>query len=954
MALWSRTVARALLSLSLLAPPIAAQVQQVGTVAGRVLRAAGGLPVEAAQVSIVGITLGTVSDAQGRYSIARVPAGTQQVRVQRIGFAPVTLSVDVSPNQTTTLDIELSESAVSLDQVVVTGTAGAARLRELGNSITQIDVTKQIASANNVDALLQAQAPGMTVSTSSGQPGSAAQIRLRGNVSVAMSNQPLVYIDGVRTQSDPYRKNVSAGESDNRSNNDVQSPLNDINPADIDHIEIIKGAAATTLYGTDASAGVIQIFTKRGTTGAPEWTLGLEQGFAQLQPFAPSPAEFAYLDPWLKKGRRQRYNLSVRGGSRALGYFASALYDDNKGVLPNDHEERESVRGNFTFPGFKGLKIQWNNFITHSTTKTTPTGNNSHGLTLNAYRGENNFFGTADPEVISQVLDFDIQSMIDRVTSGLTFTYVPIDEWANRLTVGYDYTQNELRNVRPFGFVRQPLGRMSDVMNRSKILTLDLVSTYNIQRLFLQDLQASVSAGAQSVTVDQHTLDGYADEFAGPSTPTLSSGAIRQSFESAMKVVTGGVFGQVLFNLKDRYFLTLGMRVDGNSAFGEDFGFQRYPKASVSYVISDESFWPKSLGTLKLRSAYGQAGRAPGAFDAVRTWDPIGWGNLPAYLPLNLGNPNLGPERTAETEIGFDYTAFSGRLSVDFTRFHQVTTDALFPVQQAPSLGFRNAQLRNVGEIQSTGVEVALRGVPYQSESGEYGVTLGLNIAKYANEAVDLGGQAEFSLGGQGWIIEGQPVPVIRGVHLTNPDAIAEPITEDDYIFGPNLPTLTIGPSISVQLPYGISVSARGEYQGGGYIFDSGTENAQSRGIKVWPTCLHANAEIEAGRGDQLTAYERQFCIVSNFKSRSTIYPTDFFKLRDLSVRAALPQSWTPGASRVSVTFSARNWYRWVNDDFKMFDPEMMANDGALATVRSMGEHYPAPAVFTWALRATF
>jgi outer membrane receptor protein involved in Fe transport len=953
MALSLRILATTVFLLPLLAPRMTAQGEQVGTITGHVTRPSG-LPVDAAQVSVVGTTVGAMTDANGAYTLTRVPAGPQQLKVQRIGFAPVVHPVTVKPNESVTLDVQLNEAAVSLDQVVVTGTAGAARLRELGNSISQVDVSKQIGSPTNVDALLQAQAPGMTVLVSSGQPGSAAQIRLRGNVSVAMSNQPLVYIDGVRTQSDPYRKNVSAGESDNRSNNDVQSPLNDINPADIDHIEIIKGAAATTLYGTDASAGVIQIFTKRGLSGKPQWSADVEQGFSQLQPFAPSPAKYAYLDPWLKKGRRQRYGLTVRGGTDALDYFVSGLGDVNDGVLPNDHEERESLRSNFTFPGFKGMKIQWNNFITRSATRTTPTGNNSHGLTLNVYRGDNNFFGTDDPEVISQVLQFDTRSMIDRLTSGLTFTYNPIESWSNRFTIGYDYTENELRSVRPFGFPPQPLGRMSDILNRSKVFTLDLVSTYDIHRLFVEDLHLSVSGGAQSVTVDDHTLDGLADQFPGPGTPTLSSGAIRQSFESASKVVTGGLFGQLLFNYLDRYFLTLGMRVDGNSAFGEDFGFQKYPKASLSYVISDESFWPEKIGTLKLRAAYGQSGRAPGAFDAVRTWDPIGWGGLPAYIPLNLGNPDLGPERTAETEVGFDYSAFSGRLSVGFTRFHQRTTDALFPVQQAPSLGFRNSQLRNVGVMENNGIEVALSGIPYQSPSGDYRVDVGLNIAKYKNKAVDLGGASEFSLGGQGWIIEGQPLPVIRGVKLMNPDEIADPITQNDYIFGPNLPDLTISPSISVQLPHGIAISARGEYQGGGYIFDSGTENAQSRGITVWPTCLHANAEIEAGRGDQLTAYERQFCIVSNFKARSTIYPTDFFKLRELSVRVGIPTKWVPGATGASLTFSARNWYRWVNDDFKMFDPEMMANDGARSTVRSMNEQYPAPAVFTWALRANF
>jgi len=955
----SRPAARALL-LSVLLPAawpvaVASAQQQVGVVQGRVTSELGGRPIAAAQVTIVNTRIGTVTDDQGRFTIQRAPVGVIQLRVQRIGHQPATTSVTVQANQTAEANFELKDAIVALDQIVVTGTAGAARLREVGNSISQIDVAKSIDAPTNVDALLQAQAPGMTVMASSGQPGSASQIRLRGNVSVSMSNQPLVYVDGVRTRSEPYAKNVSGGESSNRSNNDVQSPLNDINPADIERIEIIKGAAATTLYGTEANAGVIQIFTKRGSSGAAQWSLDVDRGFAHLQPFAPEPAKFAYLDPWLKDGARQKYSLSARGGLRESSYFVSGLYEDNKGVLPNDHETRESLRGNFSIPGFKGLLIQWNTFLTHSETKTTPTGNNSHGLTLNVYRGANNFFGSADPEIISQVLTFDTRSMIDRFTTGLTFTYAPTAAWSNRFTAGYDHTENELRSVRPFGFPPQPLGRMSDVQIRGRILSLDLVSTYNLENtLRLRELRSSFSVGAQSVTTDDHTLDGLADQFPGPSTPTLSSGAIKQSFESAAKVVNGGLFAQALFNYRERYFLTLGLRVDGNSAFGSDFGLQRYPKASLSYVISDETFWPNRIGTLKLRAAYGQAGRAPGAFDAVKTWDPIGWGGLPAYLPLNVGNANLGPERTAETEIGFDYTAFGGRFSADVTRFHQVTSDALFPVQQTPSLGFQNSQLRNVGKMQNDGVEIAMRATPFQSASGRFKWDVGLNIARYKNKALDLGGSPSFSLGGQGWIIEGQPIPVIRGVYLTNPEAIADPITEADHLFGPNLPPTTISPSMSLELPYGVTLSARGEYQGGAYIFDSGSEGAQSRGITVWPTCIETNAQIAAGQTAQLTAYQRQYCIVRFFKAGSTIYPTNFFKLRDVSARAAIPKKWLAGASSAYLTVSARNWYRWLNKDFKIFDPEMMANDGALAKVRSMNEQFPTPAIFTTSLKVTF
>src|SRR5690606_31361947 len=164
----------------------------------------------------------------------------------------------------------------------------------------------------------------------------------------------------------------------------------------------------------------------------------------------------------------------------------------------------------------------------------------------------------------------------------------------------------------------------------------------------------------------------------------------RLGFEERERVTNAGFFGQAVFDLHNRYFLTVGARVDGNSAFGEDFGLQTYPKVSASYIISDEAFWPASLGSTKLRAAWGQSGRAPGAFDAVRTYDPVGWGTDPAFVPLNVGNANIGPERTSELELGFETAQFNDRLTADFTWYRRKTTDALFEVRQIPSLGFLN------------------------------------------------------------------------------------------------------------------------------------------------------------------------------------------------------------------------------------------------------------------------
>ena len=302
-------------SLALVAPPAAAQT---GTVSGAVTDGTSAVGIASAQVLLVGTGLGTLTNQGGRYLILNVPVGSQTVRVVRLGFATQDLQVTVTAGGTATLDFAMQSEALRLDEIVVTGTAGAARRREIGNTIAQIDVADVIEPFQSVDALLQARVPGMTVMQSSGNAGGGAKIRLRGNVSVAMSNQPLVYVDGVRIRGDAFHKNVPPTGYPGRSGNDVASPLNSINPADIERIEIIKGAAATTLYGTEAAAGVIQIFTKRGHQGAPQWTLGIEQGIANMRPFgvatsrrptfepatsvAGGTSPYMFIDPWLRNG----------------------------------------------------------------------------------------------------------------------------------------------------------------------------------------------------------------------------------------------------------------------------------------------------------------------------------------------------------------------------------------------------------------------------------------------------------------------------------------------------------------------------------------------------------------------------------------------------------------------------------------------------------------------------
>jgi outer membrane receptor protein involved in Fe transport len=938
----------AALCASITAPPPAIAQGGTGTVRGQVTRSSPTTgPVAGAQVFVVGTRAGGVTDADGRYSLIGVPSGTQTVRVLALGFHPIHKTVDVAGGQTVTADFVVTSAPIALDEVVVTGTAGSARKREVGNSISQVKLAEAPEVTSNVSNLLSGRMAGVSVSGNTGNSGSGAAIRLRGTTSVALSNQPLIYVDGVRTRSDEYPRNGIFTGTTQRGANAYGSPIDDINPDDIDRVEVVKGAAAATLYGTDAAAGVIQIFTKRGANGSAKWQTQFNTGFNKLQKFGTDSVPLLYMDPFVRRGKRYGGNLQVSGGAgEGLRYLVSGGSDYTEGVLPNDNEKKYLLRTNVDFLPIKNVAMSWSSAYTNNLVSQTPAGNNAQGITLNAFRQDRNYFANANPDTIRQVLLQDLKSNIDRLILGTTITATPITNFSSRFTVGYDRAAVDNRNVRPYGFPNAPLGVIQDQRWANNTLSTDWVNSYDFNAT--QALKITASAGVQYVNSFVSDAVAYSENFPSPGDPTVASGALKNADENRTRVITGGAFGQALLGLKDRYFVTVGARVDGNTAFGTDFGFQVYPKVSGSWVISEEPFWANSLGSLKLRAAYGAAGRAPTAFAAVQTWSPVGWGGQPAVRPNNLGNKELGPERTAELELGFEESVLSGRLNVDFTYFNAKTTDALFNVRTIPSNGFLNNVLSNVGEMKKSGIEVAVTGTIV--DRPRLGINAGLNLSTNHSKVLSLGGAPAFSVGNFGWVIEGQPAPVVRGKLIRNPNAVGvAPDTVGNYPFGPSQPKQILGGSLTIRSWRNISISARGEYQTGAYIDEDASFQAITRSVK-WPTCFGTYKKQAANQA--LTVKETLMCVPANARSDMFIFKADFFKVRDITLTVPLGRA-IPRSTSSSLVFSAQNIFR-RNYGMPMFDPEMSGNDGFNPTVRYISEHIPAPAVFLTSLRVSF
>jgi TonB-dependent SusC/RagA subfamily outer membrane receptor len=400
--------------------------QQTGQVGVRAMNAQTGEPISAVQISVLNTGIGGLTDNQGRLTLSNVPVGQQTIVAQLIGFGEERERVTVAAGQLATVQVRMSSRAVELEGLVVTGTAIAAQRREVGNSISLI-TSDQIrnAAAINFEDILRGRALGVSVSGSTGTAGAGSEIILRGVQSVNGRNDPLIYVDGVRIPS-------GQAENNNGAANEHATLLGSINPEDIERIEVIKGAAASTLYGTEAAAGVIQIFTKKGQAGDPRWTLSVKQGLSRIGHIGPEmdPTGLHVNDctrslvfdsvalthrvenlrepgcpssgSWLRDGHVQDYQLSVRGGAGDISYYASGGWNNSQGVVDPQGAKQLSLRANFTFTGLPNLTFNLNTAYSRRDIRWISNGDSDQGLLFNVTRGDR---GDTPDNDDSKVLD---------------------------------------------------------------------------------------------------------------------------------------------------------------------------------------------------------------------------------------------------------------------------------------------------------------------------------------------------------------------------------------------------------------------------------------------------------------------------------------------------------------------------------------------------------------------
>ena len=753
-----------LLAVALLLPMSRAlSAQGTGTISGQIVDAKNLRGLDGAQILVQGTNIGAVTDGNGGFRLSTISGTQVTLQVRRIGFKPTTQLVNVGRSD---IRIFLAEQPNSLSEVVITGTAEPVEKRAIGNSVTKIDAAaiQSIAPSPDISSLLNGRAAGVVLTGGSGAIGSGPRIRIRGAASLSLNDQPLIYLDGIRIAND-----VSTGPRSQFFSSGVISRLNDIDPENIESIEVIKGPAAATLYGTEANNGVIQIITKRGKAGRPVFTTNTRMGNNWFQDaenripttyrrmpdgtiagWNPVAVERAAGRELFANGLTQSYSTGLNGGTEAVKYNFSGSYDNDKGIEPTNHLARWTGAGNISLSPYKSLDIQAT-FNTTQQTINVPLEAGG-GMWFSAYFGQapvtdaeklRRGFYSAPPEAFWGA--FKQYQNVKRTTASLQFNH-RVGTWlTQRLVVGNDLTGednvNQTERMTPYNrqFFGSPVDQNGNKYTRRQELSVSSVDYAATAKRRLFGLQTSTSFGAQYFKRQTYALAARGEGFPAGGLTLVDAAATTFGGEDYFENATLGFYGQHQVNLNDRAYLTAALRVDNNSAFGEDFSWTTYPKVAGTWVVSEEAWFPFAwVNQLKLRSAYGETGQQPVVNSALRTYSATTGGNgSSAVSPQSLGNPDLRPERGKETEMGFDGTFLQDRLSTEFTVYRRNTEDGILSQPVAPSAGFAGDRFINIGKIRSQGVELSMRYAAVAREN--LTVDVGFNISKNDNQVRDLG-----------------------------------------------------------------------------------------------------------------------------------------------------------------------------------------------------------------------
>jgi len=798
---------------------------QEGSVSGRVTDAQTGDPLVGANVLVVGTNLGAATDINGEYAISRVPSGAQRLNANYIGFASSSANVDIPVDGNATSDFGLSVAALNLNEVVVTGAGTAVEKSKIGNSVGVVNMSAlEDAPITNFSDILQGREKGVVMLPNGGLNGEGAQIRIRGTSTLSQSNEPVIYLDGVRLDN---TMGASFGGG-------TPSRLDEINPDAIERVEILKGAAAASLYGTQAANGIIQIFTKQGAISKPQFTAEVStstssfdesrfkknSGFARDQATATRMAglfpdyaksglkpyeviEVPFIGWIYDKGSNQTVSASVRGGAPGATYFASLRYLNSDGPydekatllgLPvgaadptkpgsNDNRDQFMMSATLNIIPTDRMRIRLSTNYSQTDHNTIQNNNNIYGTTSLIQMGKpehstaTNATGSIAFATARETTYRSLQNEGENTTISLQSSYRVTDGLNISGTFGLNTTLNKFTSLTPFGYnvdgkvasnVQGYLGKGSA---DKKVFSMDVKADYALD---LGGLSFENVAGFQAFQTINKDIQGSGSQFPGPGLQVLGAlGSPGTPYSSYSEVIEAGFLAQTRIGFSDFLYTTVGIRQDANSAFGTEFSTITYPRVNVSYIPTTHIGQLGPVSTARVRFAWGKAGQQPGAFDQFTTFLPWASEFGPGLAPGNVGDPSLSPEISTEIEMGGEVGLFNDKIAFDFQYWDRTVDDALIQRAYPASGGFFRTQLSNIGQLDASGWEVGMDANVIRNSNLSVDVFGSLSYLE--EKIVSLGGAPEQKVGGsypryRNFLTEGYAPGTYFGAKLNRDD----------------------------------------------------------------------------------------------------------------------------------------------------------------------------------------
>ncbi|NDA60953.1 MAG: SusC/RagA family TonB-linked outer membrane protein [Chitinophagia bacterium] len=813
------------LTLSLFAVIAFGQVRISGKITS-----SGGASVESVSVTVKGTKYGTTADASGNYSFtAPLNQGNYSLIFSGIGLGEQVSSLTIGSAKTYTVDVTMSEKVSKLDEVVVTGTSAGTTRRQLGSYVATLkasDISKG-AAANALQAL-QGKTPGAVITQNSGDPAGGLSVRLRGVSSVNSSSEPLYIVDGVIVNnSTPRVTNTQSGYDGGNFVGVVgQNRMVDINPADIERVEVLNGAAAAAIYGSRANSGVIQIFTKRGVSGAPQVSFSsnvLFSGLRKKLDVNQAPTKFGgdinaqtqdilspnltnttpvtrydYQDVIFRGAMGTDNNVSVSGGTDNTKYFFSGSYFYNQGIIRNTDFQRFSFRSNIDQKINKWISMNLGLNYVNSSANEKPDGNsffspmnsvtilgNFHDITsrdaLGNLKAHGNL-GRVNP--VSVIEDFKQRNNTSRILTNFGLKLKPIKNLTIDYSMGIDnYAQSGTTFMPPFAYNVNAAffggGTTSSDPTLNGYASAASSNFFGINHDINATYSTSITSDISSVTQvgfsQQYERNSYVmlqGRGLAPFVETVNGAStIIPGSDSRAELSISGFFLQQNFKFKNQFFLTGAIRRDASSVFGPDKRNQVYTKANAGFILSETKFW-KGLGVnkwwdlAKVRVAYGESGNLTGigAYDRFNVYTASSFNSRTALnTSSTLANTNVGPERQKEIEFGLDLSFLDSRINLNLNIYDKRVNDMLLNRFIAPSAGF-STLLDNIGNLKNTGYEVMLSATPVKKKDFIWNITGIYN--RNRNEVLNIGASLITFPTNQGApvaLIQGQPVGVFYG-----------------------------------------------------------------------------------------------------------------------------------------------------------------------------------------------